>query len=177
MIHPPKTPPTVTMTFDRSPSPDIPQPVVYARLHHFRGKSSAAKEGKSKQVYNIDALQVVFGREESCDIRIYADNVSRKHCKITIDLLTGQVSDSKRILYREILTYWMANQSGDLARTFEPWTKAQQGRSTWRNCLYSTGRRHHKRDGTQVPLRICIRRLRRTGRSFSSVNEHVISKH
>ncbi|GHJ86043.1 hypothetical protein NliqN6_2445 [Naganishia liquefaciens] len=80
------------MLQERSPSPDIPQPVVYARLHHFRGKSSAAREGKSKQVYNIDALQVVFGREESCDIRIYADNISRKHCKITIDLLTGQAT-------------------------------------------------------------------------------------
>lgn len=96
-MNSPKTTSTATMLQHRSPSPDIPQPVVYARLHHFRGKSSAAKEGKSKQVYNIDALQVVFGREESCDIRIYADNVSRKHCKITIDLLTGQVSDSRQI--------------------------------------------------------------------------------
>lgn len=88
----PITPSSASAMEDRSPSPDIPQPVVYGRLHHFRGKSSAAKEGKSKQVFNIDALEVVFGREESCDIRIYADNVSRKHCKIVIDLLTGKVS-------------------------------------------------------------------------------------
>lgn len=91
VMHSPQTPPKASMHTERSSSPDILQPLVYARLHHFRGKSSAAKEGKSKQVYSIDALQVVFGREESCDIRIYADNVSRKHCKITIDLLTGQV--------------------------------------------------------------------------------------
>ncbi|KAJ9090920.1 hypothetical protein QFC19_009346 [Naganishia cerealis] len=107
-MPPPTTPPSALAMHDRSPSPDIPQPVVYGRLHHFRGKSSAAKEAKSKQVFNIDALQVVFGREESCDIRIYADNVSRKHCKIVVDLLTGKVG----LLGRELATLHVLSSHG-----------------------------------------------------------------
>jgi hypothetical protein len=140
-MHPPKTPPPPTMSV-RSQSPDIPQPVVYARLHHFRGKSSAAKEGRSKQVYNVDALQVVFGREESCDIRIYADNVSRKHCMIVVDLLTGKVSFSSLCLASAAYLF-----TGNTSRPLESWTETQPGSPTRRNHLHPPKRRHHQRHG------------------------------
>ncbi|KAG7575438.1 hypothetical protein FFLO_00257 [Filobasidium floriforme] len=68
---------------ERSVSPEPVQ--IYGRLHHLKGKTKAIK-----QSCDIDCPVITIGRDQSSDIRIHALDVSRTHCKITFDLITGK---------------------------------------------------------------------------------------
>ncbi|WWD22333.1 hypothetical protein CI109_106824 [Kwoniella shandongensis] len=50
------------------------------------------KGGTDVQTFPLDAERITFGRDYDCDVRLYYSDVSKLHCEIRFDLITGQAS-------------------------------------------------------------------------------------
>ncbi|WWC85540.1 uncharacterized protein L201_000404 [Kwoniella dendrophila CBS 6074] len=69
---------------DGSPMPTGPPPVTLGRLTLMKRKG-----GGDVQTIPLDAERITFGRDYDCDVRLYYSDVSKLHCEILFDSMTG----------------------------------------------------------------------------------------
>ncbi|KAK8845388.1 hypothetical protein IAR55_006101 [Kwoniella newhampshirensis] len=50
------------------------------------------KGGTDVQTFPLDAERITFGRDYDCDVRLYYSDVSKLHCEINFDLMSGQAN-------------------------------------------------------------------------------------
>ncbi|WWD06077.1 hypothetical protein V865_004162 [Kwoniella europaea PYCC6329] len=68
-----------------SPMPSGPPPVTYGRLTLMKRKG-----GGDVQTIPLDAERITFGRDYDCDVRLYYSDVSKLHCEIVFDIISGK---------------------------------------------------------------------------------------
>ncbi|WVW81504.1 hypothetical protein I302_103498 [Kwoniella bestiolae CBS 10118] len=72
---------------DGSPMPSGPPPITYGRLTLMKRKG-----GGDVQTIPLDAERITFGRDYDCDVRLYYSDVSKLHCEIAFDIISGHAT-------------------------------------------------------------------------------------
>ncbi|WWC57837.1 uncharacterized protein I303_100372 [Kwoniella dejecticola CBS 10117] len=72
-------------TKEGSPMPSGPPPVTFGRLTLMKRKG-----GGDVQTIPLDAERITFGRDYDCDVRLYYSDVSKLHCEISFDIVSGK---------------------------------------------------------------------------------------
>ncbi|WRT63602.1 uncharacterized protein IL334_000525 [Kwoniella shivajii] len=70
---------------DGSPMPSGPPPVTFGKLTLMKRKG-----GGDVQTIPLDAERITFGRDYDCDVRLYYSDVSKLHCEIIFDAVSGK---------------------------------------------------------------------------------------
>ncbi|OCF59896.1 hypothetical protein L486_02569 [Kwoniella mangroviensis CBS 10435] len=87
-----------------------PPPVTYGRLTLMKRKG-----GGDVQTIPLDAERITFGRDYDCDVRLYYSDVSKLHCEIVFDAISG-----KAILHVRGTNGLLHSPSGGTGTSYKP---------------------------------------------------------